>query len=77
MVHAHPPHAVALTIAGIDLQMPIIPEIVVTIGGIPDRPRSAPLEPAELPDSIREIIRCSDTRDHAEPRLGLHARHRT
>ena len=29
VVHAHPPHAVAMTIAGIDMQAPFIPEIVV------------------------------------------------
>ena len=60
MVHAHPPHAVAMTIAEIDMQMPIIPEIVVTIGGIPTAPFGTPGTP-ELPESIREIIRCSDT----------------
>jgi L-fuculose-phosphate aldolase len=60
VVHAHPPHAVAMTIAGIDLQMPVIPEIVVTIGGIPTAPYATPGTP-ELPDSIRELIRCSDT----------------
>lgn len=60
MVHAHPPHAVAMTIAGIDLQVPIIPEIVVTIGGIPTTPMATP-GTDELPDSIRETIRCSDT----------------
>jgi len=59
MVHAHPPHAVAMTIAGVDLQMPIIPEIIVTIGGIPTAPYGTPGTP-ELPDSIRAIIRCSD-----------------
>ncbi|MFT4539260.1 MAG: L-fuculose-phosphate aldolase [Planctomycetota bacterium] len=60
MVHAHPPHAVALTIAGIDMQMPIIPEIIVTIGGIPTAPYGTPGTP-ELPETIREIVRCSDT----------------
>ncbi len=60
MVHAHPPHAVAMTIAGIDMQMPIIPEIIVTIGGIPTAPFGTPGTP-ELPESIREIIRCSDS----------------
>jgi L-fuculose-phosphate aldolase len=60
MCHAHPPHAVALTIAGIDLQTPIIPEIIVTIGGIPTAPYGTP-GTAELPETIREIIRCSDT----------------
>ena len=60
LVHAHPPHAVAMTIAGIDLQVPIIPEIVVTIGGIPTTPMATPGTP-ELPESIRDTIRCSDT----------------
>jgi L-fuculose-phosphate aldolase len=60
MVHAHPPHAVAMTIAGIDLQIPIIPEIVVTIGGIPTTPMATP-GTDELPESIRTTIRCSDT----------------
>jgi L-fuculose-phosphate aldolase len=60
VVHAHPPHAVAMTIAGIDLQMPVIPEIVVTIGGIPTAPYGTP-GTHELADSIRDLLRCSDT----------------
>ena len=60
MVHAHPPHAVALTIAEVDMQLPIIPEIIVTIGGIPTAPFGTP-GTEELPESIREIVRCSDT----------------
>lgn len=72
MLHCHPPHAVALTIAGIDLQTPIIPEIVVTIGGIPTAPYGTPGTP-ELPESIREIVRCSDTlimKNHGSVCLG-------
>ncbi len=60
VVHAHPPHAVAMTIAGIDLQLPMIPEIVVTIGGIPTAPYGTP-GTHELADSIRDLLRCSDT----------------
>lgn len=60
VVHAHPPHAVAMSIAGIDLQQPFIPEIIVTIGGIPTAPFGTP-GTAELPASIRDIVRCSDT----------------
>jgi L-fuculose-phosphate aldolase len=60
VVHAHPPHAVAMTIAGIDLQAPFIPEIIVTIGGIPTAPFGTP-GTEELGDSIRAIIKCSDT----------------
>ncbi|MCP3919762.1 MAG: class II aldolase/adducin family protein [bacterium] len=72
MVHAHPPHAVAMTIAGIDLQMPIIPEIIVTIGGIPTARFGIPGTP-DLPESIREIVRCSDTvimKNHGSCTLG-------
>jgi L-fuculose-phosphate aldolase len=60
VVHAHPPHAVAMTIAGIDMQVPFIPEIVVTIGGVPTADFGTPGTP-ELAESIREILRCSDT----------------
>ncbi len=70
--HAHPPHAVALTIAGIDMQMPIIPEIIVTIGGIPTAPFGTP-GTEELPESIRELVRCSDTvlmQNHGSVTLG-------
>ncbi len=70
--HAHPPHAVALTIAGIDMQMPIIPEIIVTIGGIPTAPFGTP-GTDELPETIRELVRCSDTvlmQNHGSVTLG-------
>ncbi len=70
--HAHPPHAVALTIAGVDLQMPIIPEIIVTIGGIPTAPFGTPGTP-ELPETIRELVRCSDVmmmQNHGSVTLG-------
>ncbi len=60
VLHAHPPHAVAMTIAGIDLQTPFIPEIVVTIGGIPTVPYGTPGTP-ELGDTIRDTLKCSDT----------------
>lgn len=60
VLHCHPPHAVALTIAGVDLQTPVIPEIVVTIGGIPTAGYATP-GTDELPESIRELVRCSDS----------------
>jgi L-fuculose-phosphate aldolase len=72
VVHAHPPHAVALTLADIDLQMPIIPEVVVTIGGIPTAPYATP-GTHELGDSIRDLLRCSDTvmmRSHGSITVG-------
>jgi L-fuculose-phosphate aldolase len=72
VLHCHPPHAVALTLAGIDMQIPIIPEIIVTIGGIPTAPFATP-GTDELPESIRAIVRCSDTlvmQNHGSVTLG-------
>jgi L-fuculose-phosphate aldolase len=60
VIHTHPPHAVALSIAGVDLELPVIPEVVVTIGGTPTTAYATP-GTSELPDSIRAIVRCSDT----------------
>ena len=60
VLHCHPPHAVALSVAEIDMQMPIIPEMIVTIGGIPTTPFATP-GTHELGDSIRDILKCSDT----------------
>jgi L-fuculose-phosphate aldolase len=74
VIHAHPPHAVAMTIAGIDLQAPFIPEIVVTIGGIPTAQFGTPGTP-ELADAIRKIVRCSDTlvmTHHGSVTIGTH-----
>lgn len=71
-LHCHPPHAVAMTIAGVDLQTPVIPEIIVTIGGIPTAPFGTPGTP-ELAESIRAIVRCSDTvvmKNHGSVTLG-------
>jgi L-fuculose-phosphate aldolase len=59
VVHAHPPTAVAFTIAGLDLALCVIPEVVVTLGTIPTATYGTP-GTAELPESIRELVRCSD-----------------
>jgi L-fuculose-phosphate aldolase len=57
--HAHPKHAVAFTLAGLSLDLCVIPEVVVTIGSIPTAPYGTP-GTQELPESIRGVIRCSD-----------------
>lgn len=72
VVHAHPPHAVAMTVAGFDLQAPFIPEIIVTIGGIPTAPFGTP-GTSELVDTIRDLVGCSDTmvmKNHGSVCLG-------
>jgi len=72
VVHTHPPHAVALSIAGVDMQLPVIPEVIVTIGGTPTTPYATP-GTHELPESIRAVVRCSDTlimQNHGAVTLG-------
>lgn len=59
VVHAHPPTAVALTIAGYDFRQCLIPEMVVMLGMIPVTPYATPAS-AENRDAIRELIRQHD-----------------
>ena len=56
VVHAHLPYATACTLAGIDLLEPILPEVVITLGGIPTAPYATP-GTAEVPEAIRGFIR--------------------
>ncbi|MHB8070229.1 MAG: class II aldolase/adducin family protein [Desulfobaccales bacterium] len=55
VVHAHLPYATACTLAGIDLLEPILPEVVITLGGIPTATYATPGS-QEVPESIRAFI---------------------
>jgi L-fuculose-phosphate aldolase len=55
VVHAHLPYATACTLAGIDLLEPILPEVVITLGGVPTAPYATP-GTEEVPESIRQFI---------------------
>jgi L-fuculose-phosphate aldolase len=55
VVHAHPPIATAFSIAGISLARCVIPEVVVTLGGIPTTEYATP-GTDEVPVSIRLAI---------------------
>lgn len=59
VVHAHPPMATAATLAGIDMQVPLLPELVAAVGGIPTCPYATP-GTAEGADAVREAIRQAD-----------------
>jgi L-fuculose-phosphate aldolase len=56
VVHAHLPYATACTLAGISLLEPILPEVVITLGGIPTAAYATP-GTSEVPAAIREFIR--------------------
>ena len=56
-----------------DLQTPVIPEIIVTIGGIPTAPFGTPGTRGATPSRSEEIVRCSDTvvmKNHGSVTLG-------
>jgi L-fuculose-phosphate aldolase len=55
VVHAHPTTAVGLTIAGVDLTPPVLPEVVCSLGKIPTAPYATP-STSEMPDSILPLL---------------------
>ncbi len=59
IVHAHPPTAVAFTIAGRSLAQCIIPEVVLTMGTVPTVPYTTPTT-QDVPDAVRRVIRNCD-----------------
>ena len=59
VVHAHPLTATALTAMGVSLEDPIIPEVVVALGGVPTAPYATP-GTKEGADSLRPYIRTCD-----------------
>ena len=56
VVRAHLPYATACTLAGIDLLEPILPEVVITLGGIPTAAYATPGSP-EVPEAVRDYLR--------------------
>ncbi|MCC6644339.1 MAG: class II aldolase/adducin family protein [Polyangiaceae bacterium] len=42
IVHAHSPHATALTLAGLSLERPTLPEAVAALGAVPTLPYASP-----------------------------------
>lgn len=59
VVHAHPPLATAFSIAGVSLARCVIPEVIVTLGGIPTAEYATP-GTTEVPASIRRAIQDYD-----------------
>ncbi len=42
IIHAHSPNAVALTVAGVSMDEPVVPEVVLALGGVPTVPYASP-----------------------------------
>jgi L-fuculose-phosphate aldolase len=59
VVHAHPPFATAFAVAGEDMMAPVLPEILVLIGGVPLVPYATPGS-AALADAIEPFLSAHD-----------------
>ncbi len=72
VVHAHPPMAVALSIAGISLAQCILPEVVMTLGLIPTTEYATPASPegAEVIAGIIEHYDALILRRHGTVTVG-------
>ena len=58
VVHAHPPKALALSVAGYTMEDCVLPEVVYALGGVPTAPYATPATP-EGAAAIRDLIgRC-------------------
>lgn len=51
IIHAHSPNAVALTVAGISMEEPVVPEVVLALGGVPTVPYASPTT-SDVPDAV-------------------------
>jgi len=59
VVHAHPPLATACSIAGVSLDVGVLPEVIITLGAIPTAAYATPGTMA-VSQSIEELIRSYD-----------------
>ncbi|TVR91653.1 MAG: class II aldolase/adducin family protein [Spirochaetaceae bacterium] len=59
VIHAHPPKAIAFTIAEVRLDTCILPEVVLTLGDVPVAPYATP-STEDLPNSMSDLIARSD-----------------
>ena len=59
VVHTHAPYATAVTVAGVSLEDPVLPEVAVAFGRIPTADYATPASP-EGPEVIRKLIRDYD-----------------
>jgi len=60
VIHAHPPMSTACTLAGLSLTDPVLPDLVMAMGGVPVAPYATPGS-REGAEAIREMIRLCDT----------------
>jgi L-fuculose-phosphate aldolase len=55
VVHAHPPSAVGLTVAGFGLDPPVVPEILFAMGRVLTVPYASPTT-SDVPDGVAAVV---------------------
>ena len=55
IVHAHPPSAVGLTVAGGGLDPPVVPEILFAMGRVPTVPYASPTT-GDVPEAVAAVV---------------------
>ncbi len=55
IVHAHSPNAVALSVAGVSMEKPVVPEAVLALGGVPTVPYASPTT-SDVPDAVIAFV---------------------
>ena len=59
VIHAHPPLAIALTVAGLPIDSDVLPEVIYSVGIIPTAPYVTP-GTTDGPLAVRELVRKHD-----------------
>lgn len=55
IIHAHSPHTVGLTVAGVSMERPVVPEAILALGGIPTVPYASPTT-ADVPQAVLAFV---------------------
>jgi L-fuculose-phosphate aldolase len=59
VIHAHPPLAIALTVAGLPIDADVLPEVIYSVGIIPTAPYVTPGTP-DGGHAVRDLVRLHD-----------------
>jgi len=51
IIHAHSPNTVALTVAGVSMEEPVVPEVILALGGVPTVPYASPTT-SDVPEAV-------------------------
>lgn len=55
IIHAHSPSTVGLTVAGVSMERPVVPEAILALGGIPTVPYASPTT-ADVPQAVLGFV---------------------